>query len=104
MDDGIWWLLVPGFVGCAVAMYCIYHVLRLLLFSNSLLVHDIHKLTSADFDWQWSQLLQTTLGLGIAFACICWPAATLIRRYFEPSDALYDHVYARQAAVPARAR
>ena len=65
MGDGIWWLLVPGFVCCAVAMYCAYQILATWILLQSLPIHDIHRLLSDDFSWTWRQLLETLLTLGV---------------------------------------
>ena len=103
MGDGIWWLLVPGFVCCAVAMYCAYQILATWILLQSLPIHDIHRLLSDDFSWTWRQLLETLLTLGIAFTSIYWPAGQYVRRYFEPSEALFQYVYTKQAAAAAAA-
>lgn len=100
MNEGIWWLLLPGLIGSAVAMWCIYQVQAVCLFSHAVPIHQIRSLISRrGVFWQWRELLQTTLALGIAFALVRWPVAMALRHYFEPSSALYRHVWARQAAA-----
>jgi hypothetical protein len=102
MNDGIWWLLIPGQIVCALVMYLVYQALRNSLFFHCLAIHDLHRLVSLDMDWGWRQLLQTGCALGIGFSFVRWQAAQVIRRYFEPSAALYNHVYEVEARKQAR--
>ena len=97
MDDGIWWLMFPGLVGSAVAMWVLYHALALCLFSHAVPIHEVHSLLSwRGVFWQWRELFQTIAALGIAFTAVRCLATRAIRHYFEPSLALYRHVWARR--------
>lgn len=101
MDNGIWWLLVPGVVSHAILNFLVYEVLRWWPFSDALAVGDIQTLSPKMGFKVW---LSTLASVCIAFALTYWMASLAVSRYFEPSSKLYRRANklrgaARQAAA-----